>query len=140
MRITVVDSGIGIPAEKLDHIFGAFQQLDGSTSRKYGGSGLGLAISRNLANLLDGEISVTSQIGVGSQFVVDLKNIFSNISSRESNHHHVVAPPEPILIKLKEDISENKNILLVEDDLRLLAILGRMITALGFSVISVDSA
>ena len=140
LRITVVDSGIGIPAEKLDHIFGAFQQLDGSTSRKYGGSGLGLAISRNLANLLDGEISVTSQIGVGSQFVVDLKNIFSNISSRESNHHHVVAPPEPILIKLKEDISENKNILLVEDDLRLLAILGRMITALGFSVISVDSA
>jgi PAS domain S-box-containing protein len=138
LRITVVDSGIGIPAEKLDHIFGAFQQLDGSTSRKYGGSGLGLAISRNLANLLDGEITVTSQIGVGSQFVVDLKHIFSSISRRESDHH--VAAPEPILITPKEDITTGKNILLVEDDLRLLAILGRMITALGFNPISVDSA
>ncbi len=138
LRISVIDSGIGIPAEKLDHIFGAFQQLDGSTSRKYGGSGLGLAISRNLANLLDGEITVTSQIGVGSQFVVDLKHIFSSISIRESHHRH--ATPEPILIIPKDDIAVGKNILLVEDDLRLLAILGRMITALGFSVVSADSA
>ncbi|MDD2864830.1 MAG: response regulator [Methylococcales bacterium] len=138
LKITVIDTGIGIPDEKLEHIFGAFQQLDGSTSRKYGGSGLGLAISRNLAHLLDGEISVTSEIGVGSQFSVDFKHIFSGVARRESDSHAAVA--EPVLISSKNEVSTSKNILLVEDDTRLLTILGRMITALGFNAIPVESA
>ena len=76
LQIEVVDTGIGIPPDKLEHIFGAFQQLDGSTSRKYGGSGLGLAISRNLTHLLGGEISVTSTIGQGSRFFIRLSKLF----------------------------------------------------------------
>jgi PAS domain S-box-containing protein len=139
LKITVADTGIGIPTEKLDHIFGAFQQLDGSTSRKYGGSGLGLAISRNLAQLLGGEISVTSEVGIGSQFIVDLCNIFSSVSRRESDHNEMIITP-PVLIAPKKDDSVGKNILVVEDDTRLLAILGRMISSLGFNVISVESA
>lgn len=64
----VMDTGIGIPPNKLDHIFGVFQQLDGSTSRKYGGSGLGLAITKHLVEILGGEIILASQLGKGSRF------------------------------------------------------------------------
>jgi CheY-like chemotaxis protein len=73
VRLSVEDTGIGIPEDKLAHIFGQFTQADASTTRRYGGTGLGLAISRQLGELMGGSLEVTSHIGAGSTFWVSLR-------------------------------------------------------------------
>ena len=81
---TISDTGIGMTADQIASLFREFTQADSSTTRKYGGTGLGLALSRRLAHLLGGEITVTSQPGVGTTFVVTLPE-----------HLVLAAAPEP---------------------------------------------
>ncbi|HEX3744717.1 MAG TPA: two-component regulator propeller domain-containing protein [Bryobacteraceae bacterium] len=73
LHFTVSDTGIGIPAEKREAIFGAFSQADASTTRKYGGTGLGLTICSRLVSMMDGRIWLESELGKGSRFHFTVK-------------------------------------------------------------------
>ncbi len=73
--IAVEDTGIGIPKDEQDKIFDAFQQMDGQSTRKYGGTGLGLAICKRLIEMMNGEISIKSDVGLGSIFEITLRDV-----------------------------------------------------------------
>ncbi|MCG9885297.1 MAG: response regulator [Cyanobacteria bacterium] len=87
LHLSIRDTGIGIPAEKLDQIFNAFEQVDGSDTRRAGGTGLGLAIARQLAIQQGGTIEVTSTVGQGTTFTLTLPTT--------AEQPRAVAPPLP---------------------------------------------
>ncbi len=98
VAFSVHDTGIGIPADKHNVIFEAFQQADMSTARKYGGTGLGLAISREIAGLLGGDMTVESEPGAGSTFTFFHPLERTGRVASPLDSVYVPAPPRPIVV------------------------------------------
>jgi len=155
--IEVSDTGIGIPEEKVKVIFDAFHQADGTISRKFGGTGLGLTISRSLSRMLGGEIHVDSKVEEGSTFILFIpikfqktakpaekpQEIKTPVKSKEITERPVkdffdassisVSPPHEIEQSisvssfLTDTIFENKKILIVDDDMRNVYVLSKIL-------------
>jgi PAS domain S-box-containing protein len=106
MKISVADTGIGIPVEKFEGVFDAFTQADSSTTRKYGGTGLGLAISKKLVDLMGGSLHVESRVGEGSTFWFTLPLTVDTATSRSSDADHALRRSR-VLIADKSDASRH---------------------------------
>lgn len=134
LQINLKDTGIGIAAEELPHIFDRFYQSQGSGSRRNEGSGIGLAITRELVKLMGGEIAVTSELGKGTAFTVSLPIGMRQQNQKHSSDQAVPAemnaketpvpffnhssefPPKPSVTPLPGEASDNPLLLLVEDN------------------------
>jgi tubulin-specific chaperone A len=151
LKISVKDTGIGIPEEKQQLIFEAFQQADGTTSRKFGGTGLGLSISRELAKMLQGEMQISSAPGKGSTFslflpykIVEDDSMAIEQVAPDSSETKSPDPIVPVKIKIKENkmneirddrqdlVASDDSILVVDDDPRFAKILFDIIRDKGF--------
>src|SRR3954454_17060666 len=118
VSFSVIDTGIGIKPDQLLVIFEAFQQADGTTSRKYGGTGLGLSISREIARLLGGEIQVTSVPGEGTTFTLHLPTVAPSAVSLAAGPQRVtpqILRPTPTATT--SDLNGHR-MLIVDDDVR----------------------
>ncbi len=114
--ISVADTGIGISESHLPHIFDEFRQADSSTSRRYGGTGLGLAIAKKYANLIGGSISVKSELGKGSEFILKLPLSYaSGKRVAKTGYSADLKPSAEQLPGTPVSSSSLRTILLVED-------------------------
>lgn len=136
LHISVADTGVGIASERQNAIFEPFIQEDDSTARKYGGSGLGLTISKQLIELMGGSIQMTSQIGRGSKFTVNIpverlaQKISANLIESPTNTE---TPGKSAVIA--------KRILVVEDHAVNQVLIGEMLSKLGYDYeLAVDGA
>ncbi len=152
LRFEVRDSGIGIDRERQQQIFEPFEQEDGSTTKRFGGSGLGLAISRRLAEIMAGSLTVRSEKGLGSCFVLTLPLVEAPPVGAEAASPAATAAPLPPQTESEASASaadraadpvgarplEGIRILVAEDAPVTRLLLGEMLTKLGASVLLVE--
>jgi CheY-like chemotaxis protein/anti-sigma regulatory factor (Ser/Thr protein kinase) len=131
--LTVIDTGIGIPADKIDSLFQPYNQVRSDIARSYGGTGLGLSITKNLTGLMDGRLEVTSEAGCGSRFTVSL-GLPSDVSSlckatnKAAASHVRWRKPD-----LTAAAAQGAVVLCAEDNAINREVLGRVLDRLGFN-------
>jgi len=130
--ISVKDTGIGIEPDRLESIFEKFTQSDSSISRRYGGTGLGLAIARELAQLLGGDIKVSSKVGEGSCFTVTANVRARSVDLVGTNVDKEACAATPAA-------NQNLNVLLAEDNAINAVVAQALLEQLGCNVIHVDN-
>lgn len=112
--VEVTDTGIGIPADRLDSVFNYFEQADATTTRKYGGTGLGLGISKKLVELMHGRMEVTSKLGQGSFFMVSLPLLPTTNEEGTAGSHEVdvtLFDANKLTVLVAEDNSVNQMVI-----------------------------
>jgi CheY-like chemotaxis protein/anti-sigma regulatory factor (Ser/Thr protein kinase) len=107
--LKIIDTGIGIAADRIEHIFTPFTQADASMARRFGGTGLGTTIARQLTELMDGTINVTSTEGEGSCFTIFLPLTIANADDRPQKL--VTAQLPPLTILIADDVPQNLEVL-----------------------------
>ncbi len=136
----VTDTGIGMTPDQMQNLFKEFTQADSSTTRKYGGTGLGLAISKRFAEMMGGDITVTSDFGRGTQFTVRLP---SEVIDKDLESKPAVFIPAtmPVMTQILPEISMAKEgtVLIIDDDLEQLDILSRFLQKEGFNIATASS-
>jgi len=131
---SVSDTGIGIPADKLDHVFEEFSQADASTTRDYGGTGLGLAISRRFCQMLGGDLTVASKPGAGSTFTIRVPAL---LPGTEVSQEALPQPTaENVQASTDVDEAERGSILVIDDDPEACEIIERFLIKDGFNVVT----
>lgn len=134
LHITVVDTGIGIPEDQIDHVFGKFHQANNTSTRRFGGTGLGLTISKQLIEMMGGEIGVESVKGTGSTFwfKIPLK-IREDIGDIIERFVPRVQTPALTLPQKTNQAPKNARILLTEDHPTNQFLMKRLLEKLGYS-------
>jgi CheY-like chemotaxis protein/anti-sigma regulatory factor (Ser/Thr protein kinase) len=133
VRLAVSDSGIGIPPDKLDHVFEEFSQADDSTTRDYGGTGLGLPISRRFCRMMGGDITVESRPGEGSTFTIRLP-VQVELEAGEQPEAAANAGRAPAAVS--PEPGEERTVLVIDDDPNALDLLGRTLQGAGVRVVT----
>jgi signal transduction histidine kinase/CheY-like chemotaxis protein len=138
VRFAVSDTGIGIPHEKLEHIFEEFSQADESTSRNFGGTGLGLAITRRFCQMMGGDATVESTVGEGSTFSLLLPLLVQVEGAAEADD---IGEPEavetaPAEVPTPSGTAGERTVLVIDDDAAARDLLGRTLEGAGFRVVS----
>ena len=110
VRLAVHDTGIGIPADRLERIFEPFSQADASMTRRFGGTGLGTTIARQLVELMGGEITVTSELGHGSCFCVHLP-LQAGMPVEPPSHSYQEPMLPPLTVLVADDVQQNLELL-----------------------------
>ena len=133
IRFDVEDTGIGIPKDKQETIFESFTQAEGDTSRKYGGTGLGLTITNQLAELLGGELTLTSEVGKGSVFSLTIPANVDVTKQPLLDRHNIASHTDPRQAEEKQP-EFSGSVLVAEDTLTNQVLMKSILKRLGLQV------